>query len=446
MNNILTDIEAEMRVLGGALVSLDWTNDLIAMLKVEHFADERNRIIFAAIKDLAEADQEVNMSRVMDLTSSKLGVMDHVLDVHQIGSIRTFHFQVLKDALLSCYFKRTYKNILGKIYESMDKNQLSEDDILKSLDEDIQNIHGDFARRKSSRNMADILNRPVDQLKLIQETQERFRKGEEIYAGLPTGYPDLDKMINSLRPGHLMVIGARPSVGKTTFATNLIENISLKFKEPSLFISLEMPASEVTMKLLCQTAEVSEKNVKKGDISGSDYQRLVEANEAYKKRTIIIEDQPGLTIEQIKMRATRAKKAHGIKLIVIDYLQLISAAKRTENRQVEVSHISKSLKELAKTLEVPIIALAQLNRNSEQRESHSPMMSDLRESGGIEADADEVLLLHRPDMYESKNKPGVMQVFVVKNRFGETGMFQLNFLKNVGRLENYDKYQKPEKW
>jgi replicative DNA helicase len=426
--------ETEMRLLGGALVSIDWANDLTNSITAQYFLSKENREIFSTINYLVESDQVVDLDKIVDLSSSKGVSAEHCVNVMMLGSSRSIPFQDLVDQVRDSYFKRRMAEIGANMASTAQTSPKSEADYLKDLEEELYSVHGSLSKRKTSRVIHEILNKPVEFMTVVQEMQNKHRSGQEIFEGIPTGYADLDRMINSLKPGHLTLVGARPSV----------EHLSVKLKLPGLFFSLEMPAEELAEKLLLQVAEVPTKKFEKGDVTGDEYQRIVVSNASLKSLKLIIEDQPSLSIDQIKARALRAAKAHDIKYIVIDYVQLITCKAKAENRHVEVGQISRVLKEIAKTLNIPIIGLAQLNRESDKRESKVPMMSDLRESGALEADADEILLLHRPDQYDPHDKPGLMQIIVAKNRFGETGKFSLNFQKEIGKLSNYANYERDQ--
>jgi len=435
-------IEIEMRILGGAFVSSDWANDLVSSIGPQYFLNKENREVYTAISYLIESDQTTTLSKVINLAQSKGVSADHCMTIREVGASRSISFSDLLDHIKSTFFKSRMAEIGAKLAASSLSSKKSESDLLNEVEEDIYSIHGSLARKKSAQLIFDILNKPEKFSAKTQILRDRFKSGEEVFDGIPTGFVGLDKLINSLKPGHLTLVGARPSVGKTTFATNLVEHLCVKLKLPGLFFSLEMPSYELSKKILLQLAEVETGRYDKGDLSDEENSQINAANKALEKISLIIEDQPSLSIDQIKSRAYRTAKTTKIKFIIIDYVQLITCKTNSENRTTEVGQISRTLKEIAKTLEIPIIGLAQLNRQSDKRESKVPMMSDLRESGSLEADADEILLLHRPDQYDELNKKGIMQIIVAKNRFGATGLVELNFKKEIGKLKSIAPYEK----
>jgi replicative DNA helicase len=237
-----------------------------------------------------------------------------------------------------------------------------------------------------------------------------------------------------------MILAARPSMGKTAIAINLAENICFRNHIPVGFFSLEMSATQILHRIISSQAEVESEKIQTGSLTGSEYQRIVGAVNMMQKDMMIIDDQPGLKITDIRARARRMKEAFNIGFIVIDYLQLISGSgngRNIENRQTEISEISRMLKNLARELNIPILCAAQLSRKVEERQGHRPMMSDLRESGSLEQDADVVMMLFRRDYYDKYDKPGMAEVIVAKNRHGPVGDVQLAFRKEIGQFANY---------
>ena len=229
-------------------------------------------------------------------------------------------------------------------------------------------------------------------------------------------------------------------MGKTAFASNIAENICFKNKIPVGIFSLEMSAEQLLHRMVCSQAEVESQKIQTGSLNGAEYQRIVAAVNMMQKHTMIIDDQPGLKITDLRARARRMKEAHDIGFIIIDYLQLISGSgnsRSQENRQVEISEISRMLKTLARELNIPILCLAQLSRKVEERQGHRPMMSDLRESGSLEQDSDVVMFLFRREYYDKHDKPGLAEVIVAKNRHGGVGDVVLTFRKELGQFANY---------
>lgn len=287
----------------------------------------------------------------------------------------------------------------------------------------------------------------IPYLKELEDRQQKFKErdpGASPITGIPTHFIDLDKMLNGFNNSNLMILAARPAMGKSAILSNIAENICFRNKVPVGMFSLEMSATQVLHRIITSQSEVESEKITTGSLTGAEYQRVVQAVKMMEKHTIIIDDQPGLKITDIRARARRMKEAYNIGFLVIDYLQLIagsSNSRSTENRQVEISEISRTLKTLARELNIPILCAAQLSRKVEERQGHRPMMSDLRESGSMEQDADVVMLLYRRDYYDKYDKPGMAEVIVAKNRHGGVGDVQLLFRKEIGQFNNYSPMQ-----
>jgi replicative DNA helicase len=266
----------------------------------------------------------------------------------------------------------------------------------------------------------------------------RYDGSEKSISGLSTGYLDLDEITAGLQNSELIVVAARPSVGKTSFAINIIRNIVLGERASVFFVSLEQSRIELAERLLCCQARVDSHKLRKGHISSEDMERLIEAGGQLRAAPLYIDDTPGQGMLRISANARRLKLRHKLKLVVIDYLQLIEPDNRRDPRQEQVAQISRRLKFLARELGIPVVALAQVNRASEDRQDHRPRLADLRESGAIEADADTVMMLHRPDRYEPGQHEGLVEVIIAKQRNGPTGDVNLAYIKEFMRFENFE--------
>jgi replicative DNA helicase len=283
------------------------------------------------------------------------------------------------------------------------------------------------------RTMTDILHDTFQQIQDIHDRKSRL-------IGMPTGFYELDDLLSGLQDGQLYIIAGRPSMGKTSLAMSVIENVALKEQKPVLFFSLEMAAQQIAQQMLCSHARVESHLLRTGHVTEEDFQKLVLAAGAFHEAKIFIDDSADLSALEVRTRARRFKAKEEIKLVVVDYLQKMHARqgnRAPESRQLEISMISSNLKALAKELNVPVIALAQLNRAPEGREDRKPLLSDLRESGAIEQDADAVMLLYREEYYNHETeKKGVAEVILAKNRTGPTDTVELAFLKQFTRFEN----------
>jgi replicative DNA helicase len=330
------------------------------------------------------------------------------------------------------------------------KAQLEPQDVLSFLDECQAKLYT-ISQEKSAKDgfmIRDILSgvRATTKLPFLKELQDRqeeyLTKGPNAahFTGLPTHFFDVDKMINGLCPSQLLILAARPSMGKTALALNIAQNVAFRSKEAVGIFSLEMNAEELLHRLICSESEVESEKIKTGSLAGGDYQKVVAAVNEMQKHTMIIDDQPGLKISDLRSRARRMKEMFNIKLLVIDYLQLLSGPKanyNSDNRQNEISEISRMLKNLARELHIPVICLSQLSRKVEERQGHRPMLSDLRESGSIEQDADIVMFLFRREYYNPQDKPGTAELIVAKNRHGKVGDIQLVYKKSLALFQNF---------
>ncbi len=266
---------------------------------------------------------------------------------------------------------------------------------------------------------------------------QRKQRGANEFSGIPTGYLDLDNLTAGFQNNELIIIAARPSVGKTAFALNIARHVVVEENLPVLFVSLEQARIELAERLLCCQARVDSHRLRRGHLSSDDETKIMEAGGALSESKLFIDDTPGQNMLRIAANARRLKKRHELRLVIIDYLQLIDPDDRRESRQEQVAGISRRLKFLARELKLPVVALAQVNRSSEDRTDHRPRLSDLRESGAIEQDADTVMMLHRPDYHEPGQNEGLVEVIVAKQRNGPTGEVSLMYVKQYMRFENF---------
>jgi replicative DNA helicase len=278
--------------------------------------------------------------------------------------------------------------------------------------------------------LGDVLEATVDEIE-----HASGRSGE--MTGVPTGFTDFDNLTNGLHPGQMIVVAARPAVGKSTWGLDIARSAAIKHKMATVLFSLEMSRTEITMRLLSAEASIQLQNMRKGTMRDEDWTRLARTMAEVSDAPLFIDDSPNMSLMEIRAKCRRLKQQHNLRLVIIDYLQLMSSGKRVESRQQEVSEFSRALKLLAKELEVPVIAISQLNRGSEQRTDKRPQMSDLRESGSIEQDADMVILLHRESMYERESpREGEADLIVAKHRNGPTDTITVAFQGHYSRFTN----------
>ncbi|MGZ8717905.1 MAG: replicative DNA helicase, partial [Aeromicrobium sp.] len=305
----------------------------------------------------------------------------------------------------------------GDITEIVDRAQA------EVLDVDGTNKAEDY------RKIGDLMDFTIDEIDAIQN-----RDGE--MSGVPSGFPELDKFTTGFRPGQMIVVAARPGVGKSTLGLDFCRAASIKGNLSSAVFSLEMTGAEIAMRLLSAEAKVGIHLMRGGGMGKRDWDSISRAMPKVQSANIVIDDSPNMTMPEIRSKARRIKKMHGLDFVVIDYLQLMTSGKKVENRQVEVSEFSRQIKLLAKELEVPIVAISQLNRGSEQRTDKTPVLSDLRESGSIEQDADIVMLLNRPDAHShgESERPGEADIIIAKNRSGPTNKVSVSFQGHYSRF------------
>lgn len=295
----------------------------------------------------------------------------------------------------------------------------------------------EVAQRKNSgafKNIKDVLVQTYDNIEQLHN-----RKGD--ITGIPTGFIELDRMTAGFQRNDLIIVAARPSVGKTAFALNIAQNVATKTDESVAIFSLEMGAEQLVMRMLCAEGNINAQNLRTGNLTEEDWGKLTMAMGSLSNSGIFIDDTPGIRVSEIRSKCRRLKQENGLGMILIDYLQLIQGSGRSsDNRQQEVSEISRALKALARELEVPVIALSQLSRGVEQRQDKRPMMSDIRESGSIEQDADIVAFLYRDDYYdkESENK-NIIEIIIAKQRNGPVGTVSLAFVKEYNKFVNLER-------
>ncbi|MBB6282979.1 MULTISPECIES: replicative DNA helicase [Geobacillus] len=430
-------IEAEQAVLGA--VFLDPTALTLAseMLIPEDFYRAAHQKIFHAMLRVADKGEPVDLVTVTaELAASE--------QLEEIGGVS--YLSELADAVPTAanveYYARIVeeKSVLRRLIRTATSiaqdGYTREDEIDLLLDEAERKIM-EVSQRKHSgafKNIKDILVQTYDNIEMLHN-----RSGE--ITGIPTGFTELDRMTSGFQRSDLIIVAARPSVGKTAFALNIAQNVATKTNENVAIFSLEMSAQQLVMRMLCAEGNINAQNLRTGKLTPEDWGKLTMAMGSLSNAGIYIDDTPSIRVSDIRAKCRRLKQESGLGMIVIDYLQLIQGSGRSkENRQQEVSEISRSLKALARELEVPVIALSQLSRSVEQRQDKRPMMSDIRESGSIEQDADIVAFLYRDDYYnkDSENK-NIIEIIIAKQRNGPVGTVQLAFIKEYNKFVNLER-------
>lgn len=443
--------ESEMMVLGCMLTSINSLNIAADGLNDSDFYFTEHKIVFQVLKTAYKNDKPADIL----LVAEELKRLDKLTTIGGISYLTTLAQYAGTSAFIEEYVEIVRnKSVLRKMISAaqiIEKNALEEPlDVNGALDEAQQRFFqiSQSVNSGSGIPIVDILSGVKSEsglslIKELEERQEKYQKNgpEKVgITGIPSHFTDLDKMLNGLNNSNLMILAARPAMGKTLLALNIAENVCFKNKIPVGIFSLEMSAEQLVHRLVCSQSQVESEKIKSGALDGSEFQRIVASVNEMQKCTMIIDDQAGLKITDMRARARRMKESHGIGLLIVDYLQLISGSGMkgmNENRQSEIAEISRMLKNLARELNIPIICCAQLSRKVEERQGHRPMMSDLRESGSIEQDADIVMFLFRREYYDPQDKPGMAEVIVAKNRHGSVGDVSLLFRKEYAQFANY---------
>lgn len=431
------NVEAEQAVLGAIFLEPSSLTVTSEMLRPEDFYRSAHQKIFRAMVKLNDEGKAVDLIIVTEELAANKGLEDvgGVAYLSELaGSVPTaanveYYARIVEEKSLLRRLIRTATNIAQEGYSREDEVE----GLLGEAEKSIMEV----AQRKNSgsfENIKDVLVRAYDNIEELAN-----RKGD--VTGIPTGFAELDRMTAGFQRNDLIIVAARPSVGKTAFALNIAQNVATKTDENVAIFSLEMGAEQLVMRMLCAEGNINAQNLRTGALTDEDWRKLTMAMGSLSNAGIFIDDSPGVRIGEIRSKSRRLKQEHGLGMIVIDYLQLIQGNGRSgENRQQEVSEISRSLKALARELEVPVIALSQLSRGVEQRQDKRPMMSDIRESGSIEQDADIVAFLYRDDYYdkESENK-NIIEIIIAKQRNGPTGTVSLAFVKEYNKFVNLER-------
>ena len=429
-------LEAEQSVIGGLMLDNRAWDDIADVINEHDFYRHDHALIFRAIHDLAANDQPYDVVTVSEWIGSRN-------ELDSIGGL----------AYLSILANDTPTAINVKAYA----NIVREYSILRALIQVGNEISASAfnADGRTSKELLDEAERKVFKIaeqgagnkegfeaindlltKAVQRVEEMY-KSDEALTGISSGFANFDAKTSGLQKGDLIIIAGRPSMGKTSFAMNLAENAALNTDNSVAVFSMEMPGEQLAIRMMSSLGRINSHNLRTGKLEDHDWPRLISSVNMLSKSKLFIDDTAALTPTELRARTRRLKREHGLDLIIIDYLQLMGVGGTTENRATEISEISRSLKALAKELEVPVVALSQLNRSVEQRPDKRPIMSDLRESGGIEQDADVILFIYRDEVYnpDSADK-GTAEILIRKQRNGPIGMVRLAFLGQYTHFEN----------
>ena len=435
------DQAAEQAVLGAMLLSKDLPPLMHQILRADDFYKPAHGRIYDAIMKLSaneepadavtvadELDKEGELQRIVGAPS----LHPRIAAVPSVANAPYYAHIVAEKALLRRLVDAGMR-ITSYGYAAADGM-----DVDAMVDRAQAEIYEVTERRHTEdyKSLEDVLQPTMDEI-------EEIARNDGKAAGVPTGFFHLDELTNGLHAGQMIIIAARPGVGKSTLALDIMRNCSLKHDKTSVMFSLEMGRIELTMRLLSAEAQVRLADMRGGRLDDADWGKLVKRMSEIADKPLYIDDSPNITMMEIRAKTRRLKQQHGLDLVVVDYLQLMSSGKKVESRQQEVAEFSRQLKLLAKELEVPVIAVSQLNRGPEQRNDKRPQVSDLRESGSLEQDADMVLLLHRPEMFDPNDvHAGEAEIIVGKHRGGPTGtvevVSQLHFSRFVNKARDFD--------
>lgn len=427
------NLEAERSVIGAILMDNELIGPATELLSGDDFYARQNGLVFDAMKELYLERRPIDAVTLTD----KLKEKDAPEEMTSTEFVREILYAVpvsanLKDYAQIVYEKSTLRKLI-RITEEISKNcYLAQDkleDILETTEKNIFNL----VQSRNTRTFTPISEIVISVLKKIEEASQT--KGH--VTGLSTGFADLDFKTAGLQPSDFILIAARPSMGKTAFSLSLLEHVVVKKQLSAAIFSLEMSKEQLVNRLFAMEARIDAQNIRSGNLNAEEWDNLVEASEVLGGSKLIIDDTPGISVTELRSKCRRYKMDMDIQLVIIDYIQLMSSGGRSDSRQQEISDISRAIKGLARELNVPIIALSQLNRAVESRADHRPMLSDIRESGAIEQDADVIMFLYRDDYYNPETEEkNIAEVIVAKQRNGPTGTVKLAWQPRYTRFVN----------
>jgi replicative DNA helicase len=429
-----SNVDAERSLLGAVLVNNENYYRVVEFLRPEDFYLDSHRVIFRNMTGLMENSRAIDLITLQDEllrnssleSSGGIGYLSGLLDgIPHLVNI-DHYIEIVRDKALLRQMINSASKMIAACFDQAEPA----DAILDQAEQALFNL----SEKRTKSGFVSVQEMEEDAQRLLTKLYE----DKEMITGVPTGFTDLDRMTSGFQPGDLVILAARPSMGKTALALNVAQHVALKRSLPCGIFSLEMSKQQLLMRFLCAESLVDAHKVRTGYIGKDDFRQLIDALGVVTRAPLYIDDSSSLTIMEMRAKARRLKAEHGLSLLIVDYLQLMSGYGRVENRVQEISGISRGLKALAKELEVPVIALSQLSRAPEQRQGdHRPQLSDLRESGSIEQDADVVLFIYREEVYKrDEENEGKADLIISKQRNGPIGTVKLAFLKQYTKFEN----------
>jgi len=425
--------EAEKSVLGSMMIDDEAIGLAVEILDETWFYEESHQKIYQAIIKLYSEHKKVDLITLSDKLKAD-GLLESIGGVTYLSSVIEYvpsaanveHYaHIVKEKGILRKLIKNATNIISESYEAKDNIE----EIVDNAERLIFEI-ADLKQKQKSVHIKDLVKESI-------ETLDRLYKKKQHVTGLPTGFEKFDFYTSGLQKSDLIILAGRPSMGKSALAVSIGENIAVKHGTGVGFFSLEMSKEQLVQRMLCSQARVDAHKVRSGFLSSEDWPKLTKAASILSNAPIFIDDSPAISALELRAKARRLKANHHVELIVLDYLQLMRGTSKSDNRQQEISEISRSIKALARELDIPILALSQLSRAVEARQDHRPQLSDLRESGAIEQDADVVILLIREEYYSpTEENRGIAEAIIAKQRNGPTGTFKLQFTKEFMRFEN----------
>ncbi len=430
-------IEAEQALIGGLMLNAQAWDKIADVVVGDDFYRKDHRLIFAAIANLIESGSPCDVVTVSEHLDSR-GELEQSGGLAYLATLANetagaanarAYAKILRERSMLRALINAGNEISGNAFASDGR---SASQVLDDAERMVFEIAEKGSRGKRGfKSLKQILPEAVDRIDMLHQSEGNI-------TGISTGYNEFDKLTAGLQAGELVIVAGRPSMGKTTLALNIAENAAIGSKVPTAIYSMEMPSQQLALRMISSLGRVDQTHLRTGNFPDEDWSRINTAVQLMSEAPIFIDDTPSMSPTEIRARARRLHREHGLGLIVIDYLQLMQVEGSKENRATEISEISRSLKALAKELEVPVIALSQLNRSVEQRTDKRPVMSDLRESGAIEQDADLIIFIYREEVYNQDTpRKGIADIAIAKQRNGPIGDFPLTFVGRYTKFENW---------
>ena len=432
------NLEAEQSVLGGIMIENDAINRVVEFIEPEDFYRESHRKIFRAMMSISEKAEPIDLVTLTDYLKSQSELEDvggvtylsHLVDSIPTAAHSASYAKIIREKSILRRLINGATHIISQSYEATGE-------VDQFLDQS-EKIIFDVAQRRIRQSFFSMKDIVRHSYKMIEKLVER----NEPVTGVPTGYPELDHMTAGLQPADLVIVAGRPSMGKTAFALCIAAHAALHKKIPCAIFSLEMSKEQLVQRMLCMEARIDASKLRSGHLTESDWPKLTRACGDLSEAPIFVDDSPAMSVFEMRAKARRLQKEHGLGLVIVDYLQLMRGVGNSESREREISEISRSLKALAKELNIPVVALSQLNRMVENRKPPKPILADLRESGAIEQDADVILFLFREEVYDRDTvNRGIAEIIIGKQRNGPVGEVKLAFIPSLTRFENLTREQ-----